>query len=1205
MISRLHNRAVLLPAALVMAAVILVCVPPVPSNDPRAVDYTMNFELRDTVGLTIGDTVHVSVVLYPAFVVDSLSVRIVQPCGGGAALNTAYATEFTHDSLVADLPLTCTGTVWVRADVWLDNRTMHSDSVRLTVGDSAHVPTLHWKRDTLALTGAEDETIDYVLRDSLNYTGTASLSYALLPGLPDSDAVISTSALYRFTPSYTDSGTYNARVRVTDGVLSDTVTLRVHIVDRLPVGNRDSLIAFSFANPAVTGIIDEAAKTVTVSVPFGTNVTALVATFAAPGASVKVGSAVQTSGATANNFTSPVTYTVTAADGSTQDYAVTVTVDPSPAKAMASFSIVSPAVTGTIDETAKTVALTVPYGTSVTALIAAFAATGASVKVGSTAQTSGTTTNNFTSPVTYTVTAADGSTQNYVVTVTVASNSAKALTAFSFAGLGVTGTISETAKTVALTVPYATTVTALVATFAATGASVKVGSAVQTSATTPNNFTSPVTYTVTAADGSTQDYVVTVTVALNSAKALTAFSFAGLGVTGTVNEAAKTVAAAVPYGTNVTALVATFSATGASVKVGSAVQTSATTPNNFTSPVTYTVTGADGSTQDYVVTVTVGPSPAKALTSFGIVSPAVTGTIDETAKTVALTVPYATTVTALVATFSATGASVKVGSAVQTSAATPNNFTSPVTYTVTAADGSTQDYVVTVTIAPPTTFTVSFDSRGGTAVASQTVTHGNTPTMPASPTRTGYVFDGWYDQTLTIAFDFSAPVTASKTAYAKWTARSYTVTLAKEGGSGGSNSVSVTLGSAMPPANVPTRTGYSFEGYFSLRSGGVQYYTVSMSSARSWDSDNLDTLYARWTPRTFAIAFDRRSGTLGTGTATATFDASMPNASAPSRPGYDFAGYFDAISGGTQYYTSTMASSRNWDKVTDATLYAHWNPIVYTIDYRMNSGINNPGNPASYTIESAITFSNPTRTDFDFVAWYSDSLFATSTVTQIPLGTTGNKTFYAKWRWGVTLTDIDGNVYATVLIGSQVWTVENLKTTKYRDGTPIAKDTSTANWWTFPASADSGKYCWYNNDEAANKNPYGALYNWYVVKPTNSKKIAPAGWHVPTDSEWTVLSTYLGGESVAGGKMKEAGTTHWSSPNTGATNSSGFSALPGGGRFEMGRIFGLQSDYGGCWSATERDVASAYDRSLDYDYENLGRTNYDKSCGFSVRLLRD
>ena len=283
----------------------------------------------------------------------------------------------------------------------------------------------------------------------------------------------------------------------------------------------------------------------------------------------------------------------------------------SSAKAITAFSLGG--VDGTINETGKTIAVSMPFGTDVTAMVATFTTTGASVKVGSTVQISGTTANNFTSPVVYTVTAADATTQDYTVTVTVAASSAKAITAFSIGG--VIGTINETGKTIAVTMPSGTSVTALVATFTTTGANVKVGSTVQVSGTTAHNFTAPVVYTVSAVDATTQDYTVTVTVALSSAKAITAFSLAG--VAGTINETGKTIAVTMPSGTSVTALVATFTTTGASVKVGSTVQISGTTANNFTSPVIYTVTAADATTQGYTITVTVPRGPWTQKTDFG------------------------------------------------------------------------------------------------------------------------------------------------------------------------------------------------------------------------------------------------------------------------------------------------------------------------------------------------------------------------------------------------------------------------------------------------------------------------------------------------------------------------------------------------------------------------------------------------------------
>lgn len=280
---------------------------------------------------------------------------------------------------------------------------------------------------------------------------------------------------------------------------------------------------------------------------------------------------------------------------------------------------------------------------------------------------------------------------------------AKALTAYAFVGLpSAAGTVDEAAKTIALTVPNGTAVTALVATFTTTGAGVKVGTTAQTSGATANDFTNPVAYIVSAADGSTATYTATVTVASATAKAATAFSFAGLtGTAGTIDETAKTIAVTVPSGTNVTALVATFATTGSVVKVGATVQTSGVTANDFTSPVAYTVSDANGNAVIYTVTVTAAALSAKAMTGYSFVGfPADAGVIDETVtpNTIAVNLPKGTDVTALLATFTTTGTSVKVGATVQISTATANDFTtSPVAYAVTAADGSTATYNVTVT----------------------------------------------------------------------------------------------------------------------------------------------------------------------------------------------------------------------------------------------------------------------------------------------------------------------------------------------------------------------------------------------------------------------------------------------------------------------------------------------------------------------------
>jgi uncharacterized protein (TIGR02145 family) len=197
----------------------------------------------------------------------------------------------------------------------------------------------------------------------------------------------------------------------------------------------------------------------------------------------------------------------------------------------------------------------------------------------------------------------------------------------------------------------------------------------------------------------------------------------------------------------------------------------------------------------------------------------------------------------------------------------------------------------------------------------------------------------------------------------------------------------------------------------------------------------------------------------------------------------------------------------------------------------------------------------------------------------------------------VPVTDYDGNIYPTIRIGTQVWMAKNLKTTKLKYGGTIPLVADITAW----SNLTTPGFCWYNNDEAANKETYGALYNWYTIGTTN---LCPMGWHVPTDAEWTTLATYLGGESVSGGKLKETGNAHWIYPNNGATNESGFTALPGGLRRNDGTF-----DYIGSnsywWSATEIDGTTAWYRRLDYSNSSLNRYGSYMKNGFSVRCLRD
>jgi uncharacterized protein (TIGR02145 family) len=210
--------------------------------------------------------------------------------------------------------------------------------------------------------------------------------------------------------------------------------------------------------------------------------------------------------------------------------------------------------------------------------------------------------------------------------------------------------------------------------------------------------------------------------------------------------------------------------------------------------------------------------------------------------------------------------------------------------------------------------------------------------------------------------------------------------------------------------------------------------------------------------------------------------------------------------------------------------------------------------------------------------------------------------FFALNIQAQTVTDIDGNVYQTVTIGTQIWLVENLKTTRLNDGVPISLVSDSIAW----GNLTTPGYCWYYNDAASYKNTYGAIYNWYTV---GTGKLCPANWHVPSDNEWTVLTDFLGGGQLAGGKMKSTGTIEngtglWYAPNTGATNESGFTAFPGGRRFPDGS-YNMYKFLGWWWATTEWVSVSAYYRSLgNLTAEVYVGATY-KNYGFSVRCVKN
>lgn len=215
------------------------------------------------------------------------------------------------------------------------------------------------------------------------------------------------------------------------------------------------------------------------------------------------------------------------------------------------------------------------------------------------------------------------------------------------------------------------------------------------------------------------------------------------------------------------------------------------------------------------------------------------------------------------------------------------------------------------------------------------------------------------------------------------------------------------------------------------------------------------------------------------------------------------------------------------------------------------------------------------------------------------IGTTyGNEiTFKTPASQAETVSDIDGNVYHTVAIGSQIWMIENLKVTKYRNGDQIPVNTDYTKWDSLTTGARVT-----NTSIDGYVNTYGWFYNWYAV--SDSRNICPTGWHVPSDAELTTLSNYLGGDEIAGGKLKESGASHWESPNTGATNESGFTALSG--------AFYLASpgwvspgNFGMWWTATENNSLESWNCNLSNTGAGFYRVTNKKASGFSVRCLKD
>jgi uncharacterized protein (TIGR02145 family)/uncharacterized repeat protein (TIGR02543 family) len=516
------------------------------------------------------------------------------------------------------------------------------------------------------------------------------------------------------------------------------------------------------------------------------------------------------------------------------------------------------------------------------------------------------------------------------------------------------------------------------------------------------------------------------------------------------------------------------------------------------------------------------------------------------------------------------------------------------------------------TLIPTYTVTYNGNNSTGGAVPTDvnTYTQGATVTVfgnTGSLAKTGYSFANWNTAAAGTGTTYAAgatfPIGATNvTLYAQWTLiPTYTVTYNGNGNTGGvipTDANTYTQGSAVTVLGNTgslVKTGSTFAGWNTAADGtGI---TRATGETFTMVAANV-ILYAKWTS-VYTVTYNGNGNTGGSAPTDAnTYNNGvtvtvLDNIGNLTKSNYTFEGWNTNTAGtGTQRTPgSTFAIGS-----TNVVLYAKWTPNTYIVTFdgqgatvAPNPATSNVTTPAS-TVGSLPT--PPAKTGYVFDGWWTatnggGTAFTTGTAVTV------NITVFAKW----IIKDKDGNVYTEVTIGTQTWMKENLKTMRFNDGTSIPLAEGPADW--AATDAPTPMFCWYNNDSTY-KATYGALYNWAAV---NTGKLAPQGWHVPSDAEWTTLGNELGGADVAGGKLKESGLAHWTSPNTGATNASGFTGLPGGMNYYG--TFSVLGVTGYWWSSTDYGSSYSTGRQLNNDQSSLGGIGRHQSNGYSVRLVRD
>ena len=467
-------------------------------------------------------------------------------------------------------------------------------------------------------------------------------------------------------------------------------------------------------------------------------------------------------------------------------------------------------------------------------------------------------------------------------------------------------------------------------------------------------------------------------------------------------------------------------------------------------------------------------------------------------------------------------------------------------------------------------YTINYSGMEGATLSPMPTAHVyGTNTAIADPVKTGYTFNGWKVnggaavKNLTLgATDYTNVISLQAT----WTANKYTVTFDKQNGTGGSTSAAATFNSAMPAITVPTRPGYTFGGYYTAKNGGgTQYYTSSGSSARNWNIAANTTLYAKWTAKTYTVTFDKQNGTGGSTFAVATFNGAMPAITVPTRPGYTFGGYYTAKNGGgTQYYTSSGASARNWNITANTTLYAKWTANTYTIIYNSNkprgasseiTGLT-ASSTHTYDVAGSLTANGYSLVGRTFKGWSTSAngsvLYGDEdTVKNLTSSANGTYNLYAVWqanKYTVTFGTAGGSnvspVEATFDSGLPTvslpmragyvfggfYTAENGGGTQYykADGTPeMDKYTVDGNLTLFAKwTPVSYTIAFYDGDTFIKKTE-NVVYGAEITLPSaealglTRKNYNFVGWNLYSDQTWAMYkadTVYTGGFAEENGK---------------------------------------------------------------------------------------